>query len=268
MKKKIAKIIVFVAIAGLLGVGVFAAFPKIRLVLAKKEQKPAIAELQNEPKNEPVGVQEVPVDESAQQGMETVQEPQDEPQPIQQPKSTSAAQQKDATANKPEEKPASDDQNTKPTGVVDKLVSWGFQKSSSRTIKAIIIHTTYNALGGDPFDFSKVMQEWKDAGVAPHYAIDRSGTAYRLVADNNIAWHAGASRLPDGTTDVNGVSIGIEVVNDKDSKFTDAEYSALNSLIASLKKKYTTIKYVLGHDDIAPGRKTDPWNIEWNKVNR
>ncbi len=151
--------------------------------------------------------------------------------------------------------------------IVSKLVSWGFQKTSARTIKAIIVHTSYNALGGDLFDFNKVIQEWKDAGVAPHYAIDRKGTIYQLVADNNIAWHAGVSKLPDGTTDVNGASIGVEVINSQDAKFTDEQYAALNSLIGDLQKKYK-IKYILGHDEIAPGRKTDPWNIEWKKVNR
>jgi len=46
---------------------------------------------------------------------------------------------------------------TKPiAGIVSRLASWGFQKSSGRTIKAIIIHTSYNNFGGDVFDFSKV----------------------------------------------------------------------------------------------------------------
>ncbi|MEI7891072.1 MAG: N-acetylmuramoyl-L-alanine amidase [bacterium] len=147
------------------------------------------------------------------------------------------------------------------------LVSWGFQKATNRKIKAIIVHTSYNALGGDVFDFDKVLQEWKDAGVAPHYAIEKDGTIHQLVADNNIAWHAGVSKLPDGTTDVNGASIGVEVVNSKDAKFSTEQYSALNGLISTLKKKYQ-IKYILGHDEIAAGRKTDPWGIDWNKVNR
>ncbi|MDD5397341.1 MAG: N-acetylmuramoyl-L-alanine amidase [Candidatus Moranbacteria bacterium] len=151
--------------------------------------------------------------------------------------------------------------------IVSELVSWGFQKSSGRTIKAIIVHTSYNNLGGDVFDFDKVLQEWKDAGVAPHYAIDRSGVIHQLVSDNNIAWHAGVSKLPDGTTDVNRASIGIEIINSQDSKFTDQQYAALNSLIATLKKK-NPIKYILGHDEIAPGRKTDPWGIAWNKVQK
>jgi hypothetical protein len=151
--------------------------------------------------------------------------------------------------------------------VIQHNVSFGFQKSSNRSIKAVIIHTSYNALGGDPFEYAKVLKEWKDYGVAPHYAIARDGAIYQLVDDQNIAWHAGSSKLPDGTTDVNGTSIGIEIVNDQSSKFSNEQYVSLNSLIASLKKKYS-IKYVLGHADIAPGRKTDPWGIEWNKIQK
>lgn len=162
---------------------------------------------------------------------------------------------------------STDTKNISDKKIVQKLVSWGFAKSSSRTVKAVIVHTSYNNLGGDVFDFDKVIQEWKDAGVSPHYAIDRNGTIYQLVLDNNIAWHAGVSKLPDGTTDVNGVSIGVEVINSQDAKFTDTQYEALNSLIAGLKKKYS-IKYILGHDEIAPGRKTDPWNINWEKVRK
>lgn len=166
------------------------------------------------------------------------------------------------------EKQKTDTTQQKSSGnIIQKFVSFGYQKSSGRTIKAIIIHTSYNNLGGDSFDFSKVMQEWKDAGVSPHYAIDRSGTIYQLVADQNIAWHAGTSKLPDGTTDVNGASIGIEIVNDQSSKFTEAQYASLNRLIGDLRKKFP-VKYVLGHDDIAPGRKTDPWGIEWGKIQK
>jgi hypothetical protein len=148
-----------------------------------------------------------------------------------------------------------------------KLVSWGFQKASGRTIDTIVIHTTYNALGGDPYDFEKVLQEWKDYGVAPHYAIDREGKTYQLVSDENIAYHAGSSKMPDGRSNVNNFSIGIEVVNTQDGKFVDAQYVALNKLIGDLKSKYK-IKYVLGHSEIASGRKTDPWGIEWGRVNK
>lgn len=151
--------------------------------------------------------------------------------------------------------------------IVQSLVAWGFEKSSGRKIDTLVVHTSYNALGGDEFDKDKVIQEWKDAGVAPHYMIARDGTVYQLVADQNIAWHAGVAKTPDGRTDVNSFSLGIEIINTRDGKFTSAQYDASNRLISDLKKKYT-IKYILGHSDIAPDRKTDPWGIDWKKVDR
>lgn len=174
---------------------------------------------------------------------------------------------KDDIQKTKDEKRMTVDDNSDPAKIIRKLVSWGFQKSTGRKIDTIIVHTSYNALGGDVFDKDKVIQEWKDAGVAPHYLIDRKGNIYQLVSDQNIAWHAGAAKTPDGRTDVNSFSLGIEVINTQTEKFSDAQYSGLNSLIAALKGKYS-IKYVLGHDEIAPGRKTDPWGIEWKKVDR
>jgi hypothetical protein len=169
---------------------------------------------------------------------------------------------KKVNENTPEEKIIEEKSTAK-----SNLVSWGFQKASGRTIDTIVIHTTYNALGGDPYDFTKVLAEWKDYGVAPHYAIDRGGKTYQLVSDQNIAYHAGSSKMPDGRSNVNNFSIGIEVVNTQDGKFADAQYAALNNLIASLKSKYK-IKYVLGHSEIASGRKTDPWGIDWKRVDK
>ena len=172
-----------------------------------------------------------------------------------------------AAPAKKQEAPAEKPQLIAMDSIKSELISWGFQKASERTIDTIIIHTTYNALGGDPYNYAQVLQEWKSYGVAPHYAIDRAGAIHQLVSDQYIAYHAGESRTPDGRSGVNAFSIGIEVVNTQEGKFSDAEYGALNSLIANLKGKYK-IKYVLGHDEIASGRKTDPWGIEWGKVKK
>jgi hypothetical protein len=151
--------------------------------------------------------------------------------------------------------------------IVDRFVTWGFQKASGRKIDTLIIHSSYDALGSDPYSIDGIIAEFKQYGVSAHYLIARDGTTYHLVADQNIAWHAGVSKMPDGRTGVNNFSIGIEMVNTQDGQFTAAQYSSLNGLIASLKKQYL-IKYILGHSDIAPGRKTDPWNIDWDKVKK
>lgn len=149
--------------------------------------------------------------------------------------------------------------------IINRLVSWGFQKADGRKIDTVVIHSTYNPLGGDEFGVDKIISIYKSYGVSPHYIIDRKGNIYRLVDDKNIAYHAGESEMPDGRSNVNRFSIGIEVITSKTTKPTGEQYSALKYLVTSLKNKYP-IKYVLGHKDIALGRKDDPWNLDINKV--
>ncbi|MCL5267056.1 MAG: N-acetylmuramoyl-L-alanine amidase [Bacteroidetes bacterium] len=149
--------------------------------------------------------------------------------------------------------------------IVNHIVNWGQRKMEHpRKIEAIIIHSSYNALDADSFSVKGILREYKDAGVTPHYIIDRSGTIFRLAPDNNVAYQAGKSRLPDGKTDVNSVSLGIEIVNTMHDSPTKAQYVSLVKLVRCLESKYP-VKYVLGHKDIAPGRKTDPWNFDWAK---
>lgn len=154
-----------------------------------------------------------------------------------------------------------------PMKIVNKLMSSGFQKATGRKIDTVIVHSSYCAVGADPFDVGCVIGEYKDYGVSAHYLIGRDGTVYRLVDEKNIAWHAGVAKVPDGRTDVNSFSIGIEIINTKSDKFSSDQYSALNKLLAQIKSEYS-IKYILGHDQVAPGRKDDPWNIDWDKVKK
>jgi len=157
------------------------------------------------------------------------------------------------------------DSSSSKLGIVDKLMSSGFQRSSGRTIDTIIVHSSYDAIGDDPFDVNGLIKEYESYGVSAHYLVDRSGTVYRLVEEKNIAYHAGVSSLPDGRTNVNEISIGIELMNTKDGKFTEKQYASINDLLKYIKGRYK-IKYVLGHDQIAPGRKDDPWNFDWKKI--
>ena len=110
-----------------------------------------------------------------------------------------------------------------------------------------------------------IYKEYKPYGVSPHYIISHDGKIYRLVEDKNIAYHAGESKVPDGRTGVNNFSLGIEIVNTKSEKPNEAQYNALRNLLTYLKSEYK-IKYVLGHSDIAPGRKDDPWNFDFERV--
>ena len=110
-----------------------------------------------------------------------------------------------------------------------------------------------------------MLKIYKDYGVSAHYIIDRSGKVYRLVDENNIAYHAGVSQVPDGRKNVNTFSLGVEIINTKSEPPNSNQYSALNDLTKYLKKKYD-LKYILGHNQIAPDRKDDPWNFNWKKI--
>ncbi|HBO16692.1 MAG: N-acetylmuramyl-L-alanine amidase, negative regulator of AmpC, AmpD [Candidatus Moranbacteria bacterium GW2011_GWE2_35_2-] len=149
--------------------------------------------------------------------------------------------------------------------IIRNIISWGYEKKSSRNIDTIIIHSSYDALGSEPYNVRGLIEEYRQYEVAPHYLIDREGGIYQLVEDKNVAYHAGQSQVPDGRTGVNDFSLGIELMNTKKEKYTAEQYGALNEILDYLKGKYK-IKYVLGHNQISPGRKDDPWNFDWNKV--
>lgn len=159
-----------------------------------------------------------------------------------------------------EPKPASKD-----FAIKERMVSWGYEKIANRKIDTIVVHSSYNSLGGDIYDVEKIIEIYKSYGVSPHYIITREGKIYRLVDDKNIAYHAGESKVPDGRTNVNNFSIGIEMVNSKTEGPSGAQYEALKRLIKEIKSDYD-IKYTLGHSDISPGRKDDPWKFNWDKI--
>ena len=134
------------------------------------------------------------------------------------------------------------------------------------TIDTVIVHATYNpSLANDAQTFEGAAMLWKGYGVAPHYAIDPKGVIYRLIPENNIAFHAGVSALPNGDTDVNTRSIGIELIYPNTEPPSAAQYASLKYLLTDITSRYT-IHYVLGHSQIAPGRKVDPWNFDWSII--
>lgn len=163
-----------------------------------------------------------------------------------------------------ETKEESEDIAPKGFSIKSKLVSFGYESASGRDIDTIVLHSSHG-VSGDSYDVDDVIALWKSYGVAPHYMIARDGTVYQLVSDKNIAYHAGDSKMPDGRSGVNNFSIGVEILNTKTDSYTSAQYQATKDLISSLKKKYGKME-VVGHDDIAPGRKTDPWNFNWDKI--
>lgn len=94
--------------------------------------------------------------------------------------------------------------------------------------------------------------------VSSHYLIARDGKLYQLVDERYRAWHAGTSRW-GALTDLNSASIGIELDNNGDEPFPAQQIDALLALLADLRSRYAIPQAnIIGHADVAPGRKTDP----------
>lgn len=102
--------------------------------------------------------------------------------------------------------------------------------------------------------------------VSSHLLIRRDGELIQCVSLLDRAWHAGAS-IWQTREKCNDFSIGIELEGCDTDAFTEAQYLMLNQLIATLEVHFP-IQHVLGHSDIAPGRKTDPGPMfDWTKLN-
>lgn len=101
--------------------------------------------------------------------------------------------------------------------------------------------------------------------VSAHFLIRRDGTPIQFVSVTERAWHAGASCW-QGYERCNYFSIGIELEGDDAQDFGEAQYRQLISLVRLLRQRFPGAD-VIGHADIAPGRKTDPGpRFEWTRI--
>ena len=94
--------------------------------------------------------------------------------------------------------------------------------------------------------------------VSAHYVICKDGTIHHMLNDYLRAWHAGVGKWGN-ITDVNSISIGIELDNNGFEPFGEAQINSLLLLLKQLKKNYgIPAANFIGHADIAPKRKVDP----------
>ena len=131
-------------------------------------------------------------------------------------------------------------------------------KRVKNRMKFIIIHYT-----GMKKEFAAIkrLQDPKSK-VSSHYLIKRNGEIINLVPDLFEAWHAGVSSWKHFKS-LNKNSIGIEITNPGHQhgykRFSKKQIFSLQKLLKILVKKYRIKKkYILGHSDVAPGRKKDP----------
>ncbi len=104
--------------------------------------------------------------------------------------------------------------------------------------------------------------------VAPHLMIERSGALLQFVAFDKRAWHAGLSRWR-GRDGCNDYSIGIELEGCVGDEYTQPQYQALQQVIGALLARYQSLSIdsVVGHNEIAPGRKEDPGpGFDWSAL--
>src|SRR4029078_10786071 len=117
----------------------------------------------------------------------------------------------------------------------------------------ILHHTAQNSCEQTLSTFTTVKSQ-----VSAHYVICKDGTVHHMLNDYLRAWPAGVSKWGNAT-DINSLSIGIEIDNNGFEPFTEPQINSLLQLLDRLKKAYNipTANFI-GHADIAPGRKVDP----------
>ena len=110
-------------------------------------------------------------------------------------------------------------------------------------------------------------QQLRELRVSAHLLIDRAGRVRQYVPFDKQAWHAGESSFA-GRQRCNEFSIGIELEGTDDQPFTDQQYSSLEVVTKILMAAYPGIHrdHIVGHSDVAPGRKTDPGPcFDWSR---
>jgi len=121
-------------------------------------------------------------------------------------------------------------------------------------VDTLVLHFT-------ALDLESSLQILRYQNVSSHYVLAEDGTAYKILEDNEVAWHAGLS-MWRGRPNVNGRSIGIEIVNlnGNTMDYPAAQIEALIKLCGTIIATNPGIlpRNVVGHSDIAPRRKDDP----------
>ncbi|MBS1501916.1 MAG: N-acetylmuramoyl-L-alanine amidase [Bacteroidetes bacterium] len=118
----------------------------------------------------------------------------------------------------------------------------------------VIIHfTAQDSIGQTLHTFTVQRSQ-----VSAHYVVAKDGRVYHMLNDYLRAWQAGVSKW-GSVTDMNSCSVGIEIDNNGNEPYTDAQVRSLIALLGYLKTTYNIPRAnFIGHEDIAPARKPDP----------
>lgn len=154
------------------------------------------------------------------------------------------------------------------------------ERPANTTVDTVVLHNISlppGQFGGDDIEhlFTNTLErtahpfyaEISNLRVSSHFLLRRNGELVQFVSCYQRAWHAGISRWK-GRERCNDFSIGIELEGSDYQPFTDLQYQVLESLLNRLQEHFP-IRHWLGHNDIAPLRKTDPGPyFDWQRVSR
>ena len=136
-------------------------------------------------------------------------------------------------------------------------------------IRYVVLHYTGMKTGEAALDRLRD----KEASVSSHYLVEEDGRLFQLVDEHHRAWHAGRGYWR-GEGDLNSASIGIEIVNPGHEfgfpDYPDAQIVTVIALVRDILARYgLPPEAVIGHSDLAPGRKIDPGEkFPWDRLAR
>ena len=140
---------------------------------------------------------------------------------------------------------------------------------NERTVPPDMLVLHYTGMTSGPEALARLRDE--QSKVSSHYMVEEDGRVFRLVPEERRAWHAGVS-FWKGESDINGRSIGIEIVNPGHEfgyrAFPAAQIAAVIELVADIRTRWSIEdSRILGHSDVAPGRKIDPGELfPWKQL--
>lgn len=133
---------------------------------------------------------------------------------------------------------------------------------SVAVIEGIVLHAT--ADGGDEAHAITWMRSPRSRASC-HLLVGRTGRVTRLVGDRHRAWHAGLAQWR-GTTDVNSITLGIEIANRNDGEpYSQAQYRRVAEIVAHYCRQGLALENVVSHRIVAGGRKSDPLGWDWER---
>jgi AmpD protein len=152
--------------------------------------------------------------------------------------------------------------NDRPNGEISLIVIHNISLPPGEFNNHFIEQFFTNQLDFNAHPYFKTIQ---DLQVSAHLLIKRDGSIIQFVPFDKRAWHAGESSF-NKQDNCNDFSIGIELEGTDNLNYEAVQYQSLKTILKQLKNHYP-VQNIVGHSDIAPGRKTDPGEaFNWDEI--